>query len=82
MQIFILQQPLLRNFTTIIGGVGWVAMRDGEKTRREDLINKSNLLCGSLKYKPAILNRKLKYTAMLFHDMSDAFCAKAMPLFF
>jgi len=55
-------------------------MRDGEKTQCEDLID--NLLCGSLKYKPAILNRKLKYTAMLFHDMSYAFCAKAMPLFF
>ncbi|MPM14891.1 hypothetical protein SDC9_61255 [bioreactor metagenome] len=40
-----------------------------------------HLLCGGLKDKPAVLDEKLKYTAMLFHDMRHTFCAKAMSRF-
>jgi hypothetical protein len=43
---------------------------------------KKNLLSSGLKYKPAILDRKLEYAAMFFYNMSHAFCAKTMPLFF
>jgi hypothetical protein len=38
-------------------------------------------LCSGLKDKPAILDEKLVYAAMLFYDMDHALCAKAMFLF-
>ena len=35
----------------------------------------------SLKNKPAVLYRKLKYTVMLLNNTSHAFCTETMPLF-